>query len=67
MSDKISKEKIDAVLTDFFCGDDQLLEEWINTEIPILEGKKPKELFNTFEGRNRIIQILGELERGETA
>ncbi len=67
MSDKISNEKLDAVLTDFFCGDDQMLEEWINTAIPILEGKQPKELFNTFEGRNRIIQILGELERGETA
>lgn len=67
MSEESSIAKLDEVLCEFFGANAELQEEWINTSLPVLGRRQPKQLFNTTEGRNRVIQILGEMTYGEMA
>ncbi len=67
MSENVSMEELNSLLEEFFGGDRELIEQWITTNIPILGGHQPNQLFNSSEGRSRIIQILGEMKYGETA
>jgi putative toxin-antitoxin system antitoxin component (TIGR02293 family) len=38
---------------------------WLNTPIPALAGEKPVNLFDTFEGRNWVRQVMRKIRHGE--
>jgi len=44
---------------------DDLAREWLHTAVPALNGERPIDLFDTFEGRNWVRQILRKIELGE--
>ncbi|MBF0266682.1 MAG: DUF2384 domain-containing protein [Gammaproteobacteria bacterium] len=46
-------------------GDMDKVKEWINTPLPVFSGEAPEALFDTFEGRNWVSQILRKIEYGE--
>lgn len=54
-------------LREFFENDEHLINEWVNTPLPILEGQKPIELFETVAGRSKIMHVLGLMRNGDTA
>lgn len=63
----ISMEALDLELRNFFEHDDEMLNEWIITPLPILSGQKPSQFFSTAEGRKKIITMLGLMRNGDTA
>lgn len=46
-------------------GDADTAKTWLNTSVPALAGDKPVNLFDTFEGRNWVRQVLHKIEYGE--
>jgi putative toxin-antitoxin system antitoxin component (TIGR02293 family) len=46
-------------------GSMEQAKEWIKSPIPALSGEKPEDLFDTFEGRKWVAQVLGKIEYGE--
>lgn len=46
-------------------GDLEKAKEWIKTPIQALSGDKPEALFDTFEGRHWVSQVLRKIEYGE--
>lgn len=46
-------------------GELEKAKEWIKTPIPALSGDKPEALFDTFEGRHWVSQVLRKIEYGE--
>jgi putative toxin-antitoxin system antitoxin component (TIGR02293 family) len=46
-------------------GDADAAKTWLNTPLPALSGEKPVNLFDTFEGRNWVRQVLRKIEQGE--
>lgn len=64
---EISEEVVDSQLRNFFDNDDEMINEWINTPLPILYGQMPSELFASAEGRKKVVYILGLMTNGDTA
>lgn len=46
-------------------GDGDKALRWLNTPIPALSGEKPLTLFDTFEGRRLVREVLRKVEYGE--
>ena len=46
-------------------GDADTAKTWLNTPVPALAGDRPVNLFDTFEGRNWVRQVLQKIEFGE--
>ncbi|WP_163574444.1 antitoxin Xre/MbcA/ParS toxin-binding domain-containing protein [Halomonas faecis] len=46
-------------------GDRDKALRWLNTSIPALSGEKPLDLFDTFEGRQLVREVLRKVEYGE--
>jgi len=46
-------------------GDLEKAKEWIKTPIPALSGDTPEALFDTFEGRHWVSQVLRKIKYGE--
>ncbi len=46
-------------------GDMERAKEWIHSPLPIFSGERPEALFDTFEGRNWVSQVLRKIEYGE--
>jgi putative toxin-antitoxin system antitoxin component (TIGR02293 family) len=46
-------------------GDGDKALRWLNTSIPALSGEKPLDLFDTFEGRRLVREVLRKVEYGE--
>lgn len=46
-------------------GDIDTARTWLDTPLPALAGEKPVDLFDTFEGRRWIRQVLRRIECGE--
>lgn len=40
-------------------------ETWLNTPVPALAGERPLDLFDTFEGRQWVREVLRKIEFGE--
>lgn len=40
-------------------------KEWVETPLPVFSGERPEALFDTFEGRNWVSQVLRKIEYGE--
>lgn len=71
MSRENSEEMLDTIrlygqATQVF-GDLEKAKKWIKTSIPALSCEKPEALFDTFEGRHWVSQILRKIEYGEFA
>lgn len=69
MSRENSEEMLDTIrlygqATQVF-GDLEKAKEWIKTPVPVLSGEKPEALFDTFEGRHWVSQVLRKIEYGE--
>ncbi len=54
-------------LRTFFDGDTDLMDEWMTTPLPILEGQKVEDLMSSAYGRKRIREVIGEMAYGEMA
>jgi putative toxin-antitoxin system antitoxin component (TIGR02293 family) len=39
--------------------------EWLNSSVPALDGERPINLLDTFEGRKWVGQVLNKIEHGE--
>ncbi len=46
-------------------GDLELAKTWIKTPLPALAGEAPEALFDTFKGREWVMQTLRKIEYGE--
>ena len=46
-------------------GDLEKAKEWLRMPVPALAGEKPEALFDTFEGREWVSQVLRKVEHGE--
>lgn len=46
-------------------GDKETALLWLNSPIPALAGDKPIDLFDTFNGRKWVSEILNKIEYGE--
>ncbi|WP_422636384.1 antitoxin Xre/MbcA/ParS toxin-binding domain-containing protein [Vibrio neptunius] len=42
-----------------------LVDEWFQTPIPALSGRKPRDLLNDVNGHERVRQLLYRLKRGD--
>ncbi len=64
-----SEEMLDTIRLYFQAlgvfGEMDKVKEWVKTSTPALAGETPEALFDTFEGRNLISQILRKIEYGE--
>jgi len=54
-------------LVAFFDGDDELLDEWLESSIPSLSGSQPIELLGTIVGRQVLHKTLDAMRYGEFA
>jgi len=46
-------------------GDIDSAKDWLQMPSPALSGEKPEDLFDTFEGREWVTQVLRKIEYGE--
>lgn len=64
-----SEEMLDTIrLYEQACrifGNMDKTKEWIQTPLSVFNGERPEALFDTFEGRNWISQVLRKIEHGE--
>lgn len=64
-----SEEVLDALRVFFeavrLWGDLDRAREWLNSPLPALDGDRPVDLFDTFEGRRWVSQVLRKIEHGE--
>lgn len=63
---EVTLEALEAEIADLI-DDPVLREEWLNTNVPILESKTPKSYFNTPSDRARLMQVVLEMKFGEMA
>ena len=63
---EVTIEALEAEIVDLI-DDPVLREQWLNTNIPILESKTPKSYFNTPSDRARLLQVVLEMKFGEMA
>lgn len=63
---EVTLESLEAEIVNLI-DDPVLREEWLNTNIPILESKTPKSYFHTPSDRARLMQIVLEMKFGEMA
>lgn len=59
--------KVWAELRQLFCWEQEVLEEWIEQELPVLEGAKVRQLIVTNSGRIVIRELIDEMRSGEFA
>lgn len=62
----ISEEKLNQELLSVFLNDMSLAEEWLDSPLPVLSGKRPRNMFSTPENRQRLFDILQAMKFGET-
>jgi len=59
--------KLWAELREFFGWDEELLKEWIEQKLPVLDGATPSELMSSSAGRVIIRQQLDAMRYGDFA
>lgn len=60
-----SENILEDALKDLFDGDKQLMDRWLETPVPVLEGKSPKTLLGTHGGREALSVYIQKLKRGD--
>ncbi|WP_218417943.1 hypothetical protein [Alteromonas lipotrueae] len=63
---EVTLEALEAEIADLI-DDPALREEWLNSNVPILESKTPKSYFHTPSDRTRLMQVVLEMKFGEIA
>jgi len=68
--DTVDSEEILDTLRVYFealkiWGSHEATKEWLHTPVPALLGEQPVNLFDTFEGRQWVRQVLRKIEYGE--
>ncbi|MBC3766710.1 antitoxin Xre/MbcA/ParS toxin-binding domain-containing protein [Neptunicella marina] len=63
----VTVEILQQELNSLFKGNEDSMEEWLETRIPVLSGEQPRAMFDTPHRRQRLFQILQEMKFGETA
>ncbi|TPV55762.1 DUF2384 domain-containing protein [Aestuariibacter sp. GS-14] len=64
---EITIEKLQQELRMFFCNDDTTINEWLDLPLPVLNGERPRNMFDTAERRQQLFQIVEEMKYGEMA
>lgn len=64
-----SEEILDALRIFFeaveILGNTDTARAWLHTPVPALAGERPTDLFDTFEGREWVRQVLRKIAHGE--
>lgn len=63
---EVTLEALEAEIADLV-DDPVLREEWLNTNVSILESKTPKSYFHTPSDRASLMQVVLEMKFGEMA
>jgi len=50
---------------ELFIDDQQMMQRWLDTPVPALDGEKPKSLMGTITGRKLVEQYLQKLSYGD--
>jgi putative toxin-antitoxin system antitoxin component (TIGR02293 family) len=69
LTKEVSEEVLDAVrllqqTVDVWEAPDLALQ-WLESPVPALDGERPINLFDTFEGRRWVAQVLNKIEHGD--
>lgn len=62
-----SELQLEHELNMFFNNDKALLDEWLDTPIPRLDGQCPRSLLLTEEKHKELLTVLLEMKFGEMA
>lgn len=62
-----SELQIEHELNVIFNNDTALINEWLDTPIPRLDGQCPRSMFATDETRAELLQVLKEMKFGDMA
>lgn len=64
---KLDYEKlaIREEVLDFFNGDKESCEQWLNSSLPALGGKRPTELLEDSNGRAQFMTFLQSMKTGD--
>jgi hypothetical protein len=46
-------------------GSDEAAQSWLHSKVPALGGAKPAEMFDSYEGRRWVAQIVEKIEYGD--
>lgn len=63
---EVTIEALEAEIADLI-DDPVLREEWLDSNIPILESRTPKSYYYTANDRARLMQVVLEMRYGEMA
>tara|TARA_B100002049_G_scaffold116517_1_gene86143 strand:+ start:214 stop:483 length:270 start_codon:yes stop_codon:yes gene_type:complete len=63
----ITKDYVIKQIEEFFEGDFKLMDEWLNTPLPILSHCRPADYLSSEEKRVRLLGVIGEMRHGEMA
>lgn len=66
-NEEVTVENLQQELQVMFGDNESMMDEWIDSSIPILEGERPRDLFDSPERRQRLFQVLQEMKFGEMA
>ena len=62
-----TKDYVMKKIEEFFEGDLKLMDEWLNTPLPILSHCRPSDYLSSEEKRVRLLSVIGEMRHGEMA
>lgn len=62
-----TKDYVTKQVEEFFEGDFKLMDEWLNTPLPILSHCCPADYLNSEEKRVRLLGVICEMRHGEMA
>lgn len=62
-----TKDYVIKQIEEFFEGDFKLMDEWLNTPLPILSNCCPADYLNSEEKRVRLLGVIREMGHGEMA
>jgi len=46
-------------------GSDEAAQSWLNSKVPALGGAEPAKMFDSYEGRRWVVQIVKKIEHGD--
>jgi uncharacterized protein (DUF2384 family) len=46
-------------------GSDEAAQSWLHSKVPALGGAEPAEMFDSYEGRRWVSQVVKKIEYGD--
>ena len=65
--ENVTVEKLQRELIEMFGSDEKIMNEWLDSPIPALDGERPQNLFDTPARRHRLYLVLQSMKYGEPA